>query len=386
MVHLTLVLPKVKAIEAAHQGLTSTVVRRNYVMITCNTIPKFSRWLIVGLCTCLLTLGMGFAQAAPPFYWDFINVDIALESNGDMVVTETQQYTFTADHTTQRYRYIPLDRVDRIADVTVYEGETPIPAETGVENDQYWIRWQHDLAAPESHTFKVQYRVVGGIQLFGSNSRLHWRAIFPERDTDIEQAQVTVHVPTALAGNVKHFRSRGVEATERQVDPTTFELTADAPLAPGEYLDVQMSFPTGILTLENAQEYSGSDRDFTRGDIVTMAMAWLGIMAVFVFFTVAFFLGQRPCPNCGKRGLYRVNEVRQYATYLHSGEKEVGQACSHCNYRATRRKTIPMRSVSRSGSGYYGGGYGGGGGGAGGGGGGGGGGGCGGAGGGGGGG
>ena len=35
------------------------------------------------------------AQAASPFYWEFINVDIDVQENGDMLITETQKYVFS---------------------------------------------------------------------------------------------------------------------------------------------------------------------------------------------------------------------------------------------------------------------------------------------------
>ena len=35
------------------------------------------------------------AQSEVPFYWEFINVDIDVQENGDMLITETQKYVFT---------------------------------------------------------------------------------------------------------------------------------------------------------------------------------------------------------------------------------------------------------------------------------------------------
>jgi len=54
-----------------------------------------------------------------PFYWDSINVEIDVQDNGDMLVTEAQKYVFNKEHSNQRYRYIPLDKVDKITDVSV---------------------------------------------------------------------------------------------------------------------------------------------------------------------------------------------------------------------------------------------------------------------------
>ncbi len=66
-----------------------------------------------------------------PFYWEFMNVDIEVQTNGDMLVTETQKYMFNSAHSNQRYRYIPLDKVDAIKDVTVAENGEIIPSQVG---------------------------------------------------------------------------------------------------------------------------------------------------------------------------------------------------------------------------------------------------------------
>ncbi len=349
-----------------------------------NKLPKlrWARWLVVGLCSFLLSLGIGTAQAVSPFYWDFINVDINLQSNGDMVITETQKYTFTANHTNQRYRYIPLDDIDQITDVAVYEGEEQLSTETGTQDDQYWIRWRHNLEAPESHTFKVQYRVVGGVQTRGANHQIYWRALFPERDTDIKQGSVTVRLPDELAGKVNQFTSTGVAATNRQIDAQTFEFTANQPLAPREFLEVKVRFPNNILDIADTASSQGQTAiaNRTNGTTTTVQnpdliaensqMFWLIITAVVTAIGSFFFFTRRPCPRCGKRGLRRVHQVIRPATRHQKGEKEVGYTCNSCSYRQTHYKDIPKRStVTSSGNpgsgigGIGGGGYGGGGGG-----------------------
>ena len=93
------------------------------------------------------------AQEPSALYWGFINVEINVQDDGDMIVTETQKYVFTAPHTNERYRWIPLDKVDAIDSVEVLEEGQVLAATTGVERNQFWIRWQHELNPPESHTF-----------------------------------------------------------------------------------------------------------------------------------------------------------------------------------------------------------------------------------------
>ncbi|MCC3506964.1 MAG: DUF2207 domain-containing protein, partial [Microcoleus sp. PH2017_19_SFW_U_A] len=126
-------------------------------------LKKIAFSLLASLSLLLVTVTHAAAQQLP-FYWDNINVIIDVQTNGDMLVTETQKYVFTAAYNNERYRYIPLDKVDAIQDVTVSENNQIIPSTTGNENNQLWIRWQHELKPPDTHTFVIKYRVVGGLQ------------------------------------------------------------------------------------------------------------------------------------------------------------------------------------------------------------------------------
>ena len=117
-------------------------------MINKRLIKKIVFLLMASLSLLLVTVTQVAAQQLQ-FYWDNINVTIDVQTNGDMLVTETQKYVFTADYTNERYRYIPLDKVDKIKDVTVTENNQIIPSTTGTENNQLWIRWQHELKQPD---------------------------------------------------------------------------------------------------------------------------------------------------------------------------------------------------------------------------------------------
>ena len=65
----------------------------------------------------LVSVAIRDASAKEPFYWEYINVDIDVQENGDMWVTEVQRYVFTAPHTNQRYRWLPLDNPIQLAAV-----------------------------------------------------------------------------------------------------------------------------------------------------------------------------------------------------------------------------------------------------------------------------
>ncbi|MCI5120250.1 MAG: DUF2207 domain-containing protein [Candidatus Electrothrix sp. AUS4] len=187
---------------------------------------------------------------SPPFYWEFINVLIDVRENGDMLITETQKYVFTGPHTNERYRYIPLDKVDGIDQIEVFEGEEKLAAETNVKNGQRWIKWRHELNPPESHTFVLKYRVKGGIQIHGEEDWVFVKAIFKGRSAPIESGNVTVRLPDSLVGKISSFKSFGVSAEARQVDDQTVEFVAKDAMPPGKELEVRVVVPHGILEIQ----------------------------------------------------------------------------------------------------------------------------------------
>lgn len=204
--------------------------------------------VIAVLMTVLITFTHAIAQEVP-FYWDYINVNIDVQNNGDMLVTEEQKYVFKSDYQNQRYRYIRLDKIDEIKDITVEENNQILPSETGIENNQVWIRWQHELKPSTSHIFVLKYRVVGGLHINQENTQVYWKAIFADRKAPVKSARVRVQLPEALSGKVVDFRNFGTLATASKVNSRTFEFVANQPILPQQNLEVQVSFPSEILNI-----------------------------------------------------------------------------------------------------------------------------------------
>lgn len=304
-------------------------------------LKKIVFLLIASLSLFFVTVTHVAAQAAP-FYWENIDVNIDVQANGDMLVTETQKYVFTGNYSNQRSRYIPLDKVQEIKDVTVAENNQIIPSTTGIENNQIWIRWQHELKPPESHTFVIKYRVVGGLQVNGENTQVYWKAIWSDRKSPINAAKVTVQLPEVLSGKVLSFTSLGTTATPRQVDPKTFEFVASQPIQPKQELEVQIAFPKQIL---NLPEPSSRQQGFSinLGNIFPMMF--------FGFFAVAALMKSienKRCPKCKTLNLKRTYKVLIPATTSHSGKQQVIHKCKNCSYNHKYEEEIPVISNDSS--------------------------------------
>ncbi|MGB8686692.1 MAG: DUF2207 domain-containing protein [Microcoleus sp.] len=296
-----------------------------------------------------------------PFYWDNINVTIDLQTNGDMLVTETQKYVFATNYTNQRYRYIPLDKVDEIKDVTVAENNRIIASSTGFENNQLWIRWQHELKPPDSHTFVIKYRVVGGLQVDGENTQVYWKAIWADRKAPIKASQVTVKLPDILAAKVSSFKSFGIPTAVRQVDGQTFVFTTKKALPPKQALEVQVTFPTGIIKLSPPSPQASNDSGFTRDDssplggflgftvgaivlIVTTSPIWIPVILLIKFFSAL----RKTCPSCKKPTLITTRKLISTPTPSAQGEDKIIRHCKNCGYHHEKIVVMPYLDLSSS--------------------------------------
>lgn len=304
--------------------------------------------LCIAVFTCLLCLFIGVAQASSPFFWDSIDVDITLETDGDLLITETQKYVFTQNHTNERYRYIPLNGIDTITDVAVYENNEPLPVETGTRNNNYWIQWQHPLTPPATHTFRIQYRVVGAIQAKGNRSQIYWNALFPERSAAINRGQVTVHVPEALVDQVTNFQGEGVMSRDRQINSTTYEFVANHALEPQQALNIRIEFPSNVLNLSQVQKNYWSKKESPLAPFIL----WILLGSAIVSMIGGVIAIRKRCPNCGQFALKRTSRVVKKATRYIQGRREVKHTCQRCNYDRRFNRTIPRKASSSSGSSY----------------------------------
>lgn len=315
--------------------------------------------VVVVMAILLINMSSSLAQGAP-FHWNHINVEIDVQNNGDMLVTENQEYEFSKNSTNQRYRYIPLSKIGSINDVTVSEKNQIIPSQTGIKNNQFWISWQHQLKAPEIHTFILKYRVVGGLKVDPQNTQVYWKAIFADRQAIVKKAAIQVHLPEILAGKVTDFRGLGVSNDFRKVDDRTFAFSAKQALQPGEELEVQVTFPSQILQLAtfSQPQIIATTPDTGAFSLMVLLAPLLFAVLIVVMFVVIY---RRHCPDCKKLTLQRTTKKSSFAKAADTGKTRVIHHCPNCSYH---HEYLAVYTIGYSDSGYNngGGGYDGGGG------------------------
>ncbi len=197
------------------------------------------------------------------FTWTYINVDIEIQENGDLLVSEEQKYSFKTGHNEQwhaRHRWLPMGKIDDIEDVEVYElarnGEVfsePLSLTHKIQKEkgQFWIWWWHELSAPETRTFLLKYRVIGGLHINKPTDELNWEAVFGDH-RKIEKRRVRVHLPPPLWGKAHASTGSGLTATiQTSPDGSTVEYNTSLPsLGMGFGLVVRVSFPHRILKIK----------------------------------------------------------------------------------------------------------------------------------------
>jgi hypothetical protein len=202
--------------------------------------------------------------------FDSLHVDINILSNSDMEITETHKYSFLAGTFHYGCRWIPLDEIESIDRIQVYEdgrpylrnpavrrwiddfkktGESPAADYyayyTWIEDNRLWIGWWYPETKGGSRVFDISYVVHGGLWLHDEGDQLYWRAIYGNRDVAIGEATVTVRFPEPVAPLT--VNSYGLETQRNIIGDQIVEFTATGPVPGNMTLDIRLIFPHGIV-------------------------------------------------------------------------------------------------------------------------------------------
>jgi uncharacterized membrane protein YgcG len=214
------------------------------------------------------------ADDANSYYYDSINVDINVLQNGDMEITEVQKLDYESGDFHYAYRWVPSNRIESIDNVSVSEKDAEYVLNSRVRNwieerqesggspggdiyaydvrldgDDYWIGWWFPETRDMARTFIIKYTVHGGLRISDSGDQIFWKAIFGDRDTYINEAIVTVHLPQSLSADQLEIFSYRAEAESRIIDGKTIEFIS-ADISPDEELEVQVILPHGLVTAQ----------------------------------------------------------------------------------------------------------------------------------------
>ncbi len=168
------------------------------------------RWLaqlvlLLLLTTLLLPVTTG---AAKTYRAERYDVDLTVQPDGSLIVTETVVFRFEGGPFTYVFRdlaYTELDEIDRLQagmdGQTLSQGTGPGQVEIQAGRPLK-VTWHLPPTSDATHTFTLAYRVQGAIRRLADADALFWRAIPEEHDYEIAASTVTLRYPgtTSLLG------------------------------------------------------------------------------------------------------------------------------------------------------------------------------------------
>lgn len=165
------------------------------------------RHRVVGLALVLVVLAAGTpALAAKDYRAERFDVNLDLEPDGSMRVTESITFAFGPDTFTYVFREVPTRRTDGIQVLGAsLDGRPLTPGKNAGEyevkradNGRRRIVWHFEPLTASTHTFEVSYLVRGLVELATAADVVRWRALPSDHEYVIACATLTLtHPPSA---------------------------------------------------------------------------------------------------------------------------------------------------------------------------------------------
>lgn len=273
----------------------------------------------ISLVVCFF-LCVGANAQSDAFTWTYIDVDIEVRKNGDLLISERQECSFETEPREKRHklsRLFLMDRIDEIKDVEVYEltgndetSSEPLTLTHTIERDQNDLRicWYHELNPPQTRTFLLKYRVIGSIYVGKSTGgrrrkyrnrsmdELYWNAVTWPRPAVVEKVKVTVHLPSKLRGKNRSITSHGISAAlNTDIDQDTIEFNSMRAIPPETGLQIYVAFQHRILKIKRPDWQPHKSLWQRRPPRNVMI-----VLAVFGAIGIVIDFFRRQCPECGK--------------------------------------------------------------------------------------
>lgn len=230
-------------------------------------------------------------QAAKSYFAERFDVQIDIQENGSILVTETVEFQFIGDPFTYVVREIAATNTDGITFLNASMDGAPLspgtrPGQVEVqEGDPLRVTWHFAPTSNKSHIFVVHYRADGVIRK-GDADTLIWRAVPENHDYRIAHSTITLAYPSRARLTEQPTLELNFDATW---EDGRVVLTAGG-LAENEDLILTARFAPGSLTERSPlwqfraeQAAAAVARALPVGTIVgivTLLMGGLGLMTL----------------------------------------------------------------------------------------------------------
>jgi hypothetical protein len=158
--------------------------------------------LAIGLVLALVL--SGFAQAGKSYTADRFDVQVEVQPDGALIVTETVVFRFVGGPFTFAFRDLAFTELDGIDGLqagvdgqTLPQGEGP--GEVEIRSGRpIRVTWHFEPLYDATREFTLQYRVLGAIRQQDADA-LIWRAVPEEHEYSIASSTITLTFPTSTS-------------------------------------------------------------------------------------------------------------------------------------------------------------------------------------------
>ena len=189
-----------------------------------NTFKKI-RGLLLPICTFCVVLFLGVSilvieASAKSFKIPQIQVEVEIQPNGNVLITEHRTYQFDGSFSWADYR-LPLNGFADIKNITVSEGNqsfvnrnTEQPGTYLVQQGESSIRvkWFYE-AENEKRTFSISYMLEGALVMGPEWGEFFWNYLSSDREKDTDLFNVHLSLPRPLRSDFLYLWSRGPNRT-----------------------------------------------------------------------------------------------------------------------------------------------------------------------------
>ena len=228
---------------------------------------------------------------ASDYYYDSIEVDIQINQDSTFDVIEEMTYILNGSFGFF-YRDIELKDLDHISDVKVFDdGGTEIFGyDKKYVGNRLHLQWNFPRRGfnNELKSWKVRYKVHGGLGFFDEYDEIYWNAIFQDRDVIVDKAKIIVHWPEGVDRDqikprifIGKFGSKDKNSSYIITDDTV-EFIGNTVL-PNEYLTIVVAWPKGFI-----------GKPFLyRNQLINLIVLFIALIIPLIIFIKSFSLWQK---------------------------------------------------------------------------------------------
>lgn len=189
-----------------------------------------------------------------------IKVEVIVQPDGSVAVTEHRTYRFDGSYTWADYR-LPFRGFSTIKDLRVLENEDPYRNENNEEPGTFQVQRNEDTirlqwfyeAQDEERTFTISYTLEGSLTVGPEWSQFFWSYLSGNREKDTDSLSVALQLPAAVGADSIHTWSRGPQQ-KIFVAGTSNGYTAEAVnIDNSEPVTIRSVFPSSTLYTPEVQ-------------------------------------------------------------------------------------------------------------------------------------